>query len=90
MSTPDHRVSAIAKFFVEEAVGLPIEVMSRVVARRWPDATQAEVDRAVSIAREIIIADATALTMEADALTAELRRREAAAAKGGEKGGSSR
>lgn len=72
--------SKIAQFLHHDAKGMIGIDMMREIAKRWPDVTREELKRASAIAVEVIEAEAAEHEAEADALRAELARRDGGAA----------
>ncbi|UGX88204.1 hypothetical protein [Phyllobacterium meliloti] len=69
------KVLAFAKFMVEESDGLKGRELTQVMAARFGDMSQAEVERGIAIGEEILLANAAEYQAEADAMMAELARR---------------
>jgi hypothetical protein len=66
--------TAIAEF-LHHSHDLTAEQMEAEIRRRWPRATEAEIERAADIAAELVRDEGAEHIAHADALEAELRRR---------------
>ncbi|KQZ31613.1 hypothetical protein ASD50_15220 [Mesorhizobium sp. Root552] len=74
MNNPDRAVELAQ--FLHEAQGMSATEMQAETVRRWPDLTQDELQRGVKIAMELLQSDTAEHQAEAEAIRAELARRE--------------